>query len=225
MGTTCAKARSSKRARTPRAVTGRRRRVWRRRPLPGRDSDRDDAATMLLQRAAAAEEDEQQARRDRGADACVGPVEAACRRGGDVGAAAGGERVGDQPVALDRPGAARGEGVGDEPVALNRGRVAAAGEGVVPRDTLARGGHSTAIQGYRFITDTLAPGGSGPVQGYRLITDTLAPGGGTNVSAPAAGGFDWADAGIGAAIAAGLLLVLLGSGRALQQHRRRVVAV
>jgi hypothetical protein len=86
--------------------------------------------------------------------------------------------------------------------------------------------HSTAVQGYRFITDTLARGGhSTAVQGYRFITDTLAPGGGTIVSAPAAGGFDWADAGIGAAIAAGLLLVLLGSGRVLQQHRRRVVAV
>ena len=92
-------------------------------------------------------------------------------------------------------------------------------------DTLAPGGRSAPVQGDRFITDTLAPGGhSAPVQGYQFITDTLAPGGGTIASAPAAGGFDWVDAGIGAAGTAGLLLLLLGSGRVLQQHRRRVVA-
>jgi hypothetical protein len=77
-----------------------------------------------------------------------------------------------------------------------------------------------------FITDTLAPGGKAPVEGYRFITDTLAPGGGPSVvSAPVSNGFDWGDAGIGAGVMAGLALLLLGSGRAVQQHRRRVVAV
>jgi hypothetical protein len=75
------------------------------------------------------------------------------------------------------------------------------------------------------ITDTLAPGGgSSQIQGYRFITDTLAPGGGIVVSAPAAGGFDWGDAGIGAAGTFGLMLGLFGSARMLQQHRGRVVA-
>ncbi len=90
------------------------------------------------------------------------------------------------------------------------------------------------------ITDTLAPGGSmslyhrwfliehaRPVvqpQGYRFITDTLAPGGGTSEApAPAANGFDWADAGIGAAAMTGIL-TLLGSLRAAASRRRVVAA-
>jgi hypothetical protein len=75
-----------------------------------------------------------------------------------------------------------------------------------------------------FTTDTLAPGGTAPVQSYRFITDTLATGGGPVVAAPVAGGFDWADAGIGAAATAGLMLLLLGSARVMQQHRRRLAA-
>ena len=100
-----------------------------------------------------------------------------------------------------------------------------------------------------FITDTLAPGGSITVppgrfslehrwfllehsspaaqqpQGYRFITDTLAPGGGpSEISAPSSSGFDWGDAGIGAGAVAGLSLILLAIGRALQ-HRRRVATV
>jgi hypothetical protein len=75
-------------------------------------------------------------------------------------------------------------------------------------------------------TDTL--GGNGhpksTLQHYRFITDTLAPGGGTVVSAPVAGGFNWADAGIGAAGTAGLVLLLLGIARVRQQHRRRLLA-
>jgi len=77
-----------------------------------------------------------------------------------------------------------------------------------------------------FITDTLAPGGgsSVPVHGYRFITDTLAPGGGTSVvSVPAGRGFDWGDAGIGAAAMTGIMLALLGSLR-VAASRRRVVA-
>ena len=83
-------------------------------------------------------------------------------------------------------------------------------------------GAQTEAKGYRAIVryqEQLAAPPSVP-----LITDTLAPGGGIVVSAPAPGGFDWVDAGIGAAATAGLLLVLLGSGRVLQQHRRRLAA-
>jgi hypothetical protein len=90
-------------------------------------------------------------------------------------------------------------------------------------DTLAPGGTAPA-QSYRFTTDTLAPGGTAPAQSYRFITDTLAPGGGTSVvSVPASSGFDWADAGIGAGVMAGIGALLLGSVRLLQ--RRNVVAV
>ena len=82
-----------------------------------------------------------------------------------------------------------------------------------------------AQQSVPFITDTLAPGGKAPAQSYRFITDTLAPGGGPGiVSVPVSNGFDWGDAGIGAGATAGLVLVLLASGRVLQ-HRRRVVTV
>jgi hypothetical protein len=76
-----------------------------------------------------------------------------------------------------------------------------------------------------FITDTLAPGGgSEPAAGFRFVTDTLAPGGGLAASAPAARGFDWGDAGIGAAGSAVTLLLLLGGARRLL-HRRSVLAV
>jgi hypothetical protein len=57
-----------------------------------------------------------------------------------------------------------------------------------------------------------------------FITDTLAPRGGVVAVAPAAQGFDWTDAGIGAAGTAGLLVVLLGGTRLLS-HRRNVLAV
>jgi hypothetical protein len=87
---------------------------------------------------------------------------------------------------------------------------------------VAQLGAQTEAKGYRAIAryqEQLAAPRSVP-----FVTDTLAPGGGTVASAPPAVGFDWVDAGIGAAATAGLLLVLLGSGRVLQQHRRRVVA-
>ncbi len=91
-------------------------------------------------------------------------------------------------------------------------------------DTLAPGGKAP-VQSYHFTTDTLAPGGQAPVQSYRFITDTLAPGGGTStVVSPSSNGFDWGDAGIGAGVMAGIALLLLGSGRLVQQ-RRKVVAV
>jgi hypothetical protein len=92
-------------------------------------------------------------------------------------------------------------------------------------DTLAPGGGTTEAPGYRFVTDTLAPGGgTAEAPGYRFVTDTLAPGGGLVTSNPAASGFDWTDAGIGAASSAGLILILLG-GAQLVLRRRSVVAV
>ena len=76
-----------------------------------------------------------------------------------------------------------------------------------------------------FVTDTLAPGGAtAETPGYRFVTDTLAPGGGLVTSSPAATGFDWSDAGIGAASSVGLILILLG-GAQLVSRRRSVIAV
>jgi hypothetical protein len=91
-------------------------------------------------------------------------------------------------------------------------------------DTLAPGG-ATETPGYLFVTDTLAPGGgTTETPGYRFLTDTLAPGGGLVTSSPASNGFDWSDAGIGAASSVGLILILLG-GAQLVSRRRSVVAV
>ncbi len=108
-------------------------------------------------------------------------------------------------------------------------------------DTLAPGG-GTSVGGYHFVTDTLAPGGGIPVPaegyrfpvnpgnpapaegpvGYRFITDTLAPGGGNSSGVSVTGGndFSWADAGIGAVIAGGLMLLAL-IGRHLADRKRR----
>lgn len=62
-------------------------------------------------------------------------------------------------------------------------------------------------------------------QGYRFITDTLAPGGGTNsVPVAAEPGFSWGDAGIGAAGAAGIVLALLGAMRLMVSRRRAFAA-
>jgi hypothetical protein len=85
-----------------------------------------------------------------------------------------------------------------------------------------------------FITDTLAPGGGthspydprpARVQGYRFITDTLAPGGGTSQSVTVVTHrrFAWADAGIGAAVTVGSLLILLGSTVVLRSRARLAV--
>src|SRR6266545_3379682 len=92
-------------------------------------------------------------------------------------------------------------------------------------DTLAPGGGTAETADPRFVTDTLAPGGgTAETPGYRFISDTLAPGGGLVTSSPAANGFDWSDAGIGAAITAGLMLILIGATRLLS-NRRSAVAV
>ena len=87
-------------------------------------------------------------------------------------------------------------------------------------------GYAVSYSNPSFVTDTLAPGGaSAAVRGYRFVTDTLAPGGGTSsVQAPAAGGFNWGDAGLGVAGTVGIALVLLGCRRAMAS-RRRTVAV
>ena len=85
-------------------------------------------------------------------------------------------------------------------------------------------------QGTTFITDTLAPGGgqSSPYDAQQqgaFITDTLAPGGGVAVqSTPAATGFSWADAGVGAAAALGGILALLGI-TLLTTRRRAAIAI
>jgi hypothetical protein len=93
-------------------------------------------------------------------------------------------------------------------------------------DTLAPGG--TSASSPQFITDTLAPGGgsSVPAAGYRFVTDTLAPGGGASgvVALPADDGFSWADAGIGAVVACGLMLLALVGGRLGGRRRRRQLA-
>ena len=97
-------------------------------------------------------------------------------------------------------------------------------------DTLAPGnGSASAVpqQGYRFITDTLAPGGGSasavPKQGYRFITDTLAQGGGSTIAIAAPStGFSWADAGIGAGAGIGALLLLTGGTVVVLQRRGRL---
>jgi hypothetical protein len=109
----------------------------------------------------------------------------------------------------------------------------------------------TTPQGYTFITDTLAPGGGATAtgdgghrignhvvnpyatpagnqtrqqQGYAFITDTLAPGGGSVRVVTAAPSFSWPDAGVGAGVAVGAMLVLLG-GTLLTARRRGNLAV
>jgi hypothetical protein len=93
-------------------------------------------------------------------------------------------------------------------------------------DTLAPGG--TPASNSRFITDTLlAPGGASvPAVGYRFTTDTLAPGGGVSgvVSVSAGNGFSWADAGIGAVVAAGLMLLALMAHQLVDRRRRGQLA-
>jgi hypothetical protein len=81
---------------------------------------------------------------------------------------------------------------------------------------------SPAPNGSTFITDTLGGNGHGvPAEhGYRFVTDTLGGNGGAPLSAyRTAPGFDWADAGIGAATFGGSLLVLLGGGLLVLRRR------
>jgi hypothetical protein len=77
--------------------------------------------------------------------------------------------------------------------------------------------------GYRFTTDTL--GGNGqpkPTPGYRFITDTLAPGSGNPPAiALVSTGFDWGDAGVGAAATLGFVLLML-TGSVMLRRRGRL---
>jgi hypothetical protein len=74
--------------------------------------------------------------------------------------------------------------------------------------------------GYRFITDTLDGIHQPATSGYRFITDTLAPGGGDSSGVAAVtDGFNWADAGVGAASTLGLALLVL-TGRTLALRKR-----
>jgi hypothetical protein len=88
-------------------------------------------------------------------------------------------------------------------------------------DTLGGNGHAkSAVPSYSVITDTL--GGNGhakSVPGYQFMTDTLAPGGGSSLAAaPSASGFNWGDAGVGAAVVAGALIVLAGGLLAVRRR-------
>src|SRR5262249_24917304 len=71
-------------------------------------------------------------------------------------------------------------------------------------------------------TDTLAPvGGSERTPAVRFVTDTLAPGGGgTTTVVSTKDGFDWGDAGIGAAGAIGALLLASAAGVAMRRSRK-----
>ena len=58
--------------------------------------------------------------------------------------------------------------------------------------------------------------------GLSFTTDTLAPGGGNTISSPSVG-FDWGDAGIGAGVTLGTLLIASVAGVALVRRRGRLV--
>jgi hypothetical protein len=76
-----------------------------------------------------------------------------------------------------------------------------------------------------FITDTLAPGGTS-AHSPHFITDTLAPGGGASgiVSVSTGTGFSWADAGIGAVVTCGLMLLALAGHQFVGRRRRGQLA-
>ena len=79
-------------------------------------------------------------------------------------------------------------------------------------------------QSVPFITDTLGGNGNSEqatVRGYRFITDTLG-GNGHVATGPSGTSFSWDDAGVGAGIAAGLMLLLLGGTR-LRMNKRSVL--
>ncbi len=79
-------------------------------------------------------------------------------------------------------------------------------------------------QSVPFITDTLGGNGNSEqatVRGYRFITDTLG-GNGHVATGPSGTSFSWGDAGVGAGIAAGLMLLLLGGTR-LRMNNRSVL--
>jgi hypothetical protein len=98
-------------------------------------------------------------------------------------------------------------------------------------DTLAPGGGSSQIEGYRFTTDTLAQpvansldlAGLTEARGYTAISKALVENSraATPVVLPLpTDGFHWSDAGIGAGSMLGLMLILLAATRLLLQRRR-----
>ncbi len=71
---------------------------------------------------------------------------------------------------------------------------------------------------------TIAPQPVSHSQGYRFITDTLAPGGGKPLTAASNISFSWSDAGVGAATATGTILALIGA-LLLVTRRRTSLAI
>ena len=92
-------------------------------------------------------------------------------------------------------------------------------------DTLGGNGRARQLHahGERFITDTLGGNGQAthrPANDDYFITDTLSGNGGTAVAVPNTdAGFQWSDAGIGAAVSAGSILVLIGGSLVLLRRR------
>jgi hypothetical protein len=83
-------------------------------------------------------------------------------------------------------------------------------------------------QGQTFITDTLSgnnPARTAHEHGYRFVTDTLGGNGAPQVTTVFRNaGFNWQDAGIGAAAVAGSMLLLLGSSRLVLRRRASLAA-
>ena len=106
-------------------------------------------------------------------------------------------------------------------------------------DTLGGNGHpKQAVQGYRFITDTLGGNGHAGYNPAAYVYGGASPavakaiqalGNGQTPSpsvgsSPSGNGFDWGDAGIGAGVAAGLMLLLLGGALLRTNSKRSVLA-
>jgi hypothetical protein len=72
--------------------------------------------------------------------------------------------------------------------------------------------------------NTIAPSTSHS-QGYRFVTDTLAPGGGNTLTAASTGSFSWSDAGVGAATATGTILALIGALLLVTRRRSGIAAI
>lgn len=97
------------------------------------------------------------------------------------------------------------------------------GHAARPQSYSSAGSRLRAGEGTGGALNTVAPRPVSQSQGYRFITDTLAPGGGSSIeAAPSATGFSWADAGVGAGTAAGALLVLLGGTLVVARRQDRL---
>jgi hypothetical protein len=93
---------------------------------------------------------------------------------------------------------------------------------IAKQRSLATQTNNAKQTGYRFMSDTLGGNGQPTTSAYRFISDTLAPGGGSSANSVAAAsshGFDWADAGVGAAATLGLALLIL-TGRVVALRKR-----